>query len=75
MKPQFVCPSYTLAGGVVMEQDTQKIKIEQHTFVGSIWFAGWLFTVGFLHLISWKGLLALILWPYYLGVTFSHLTH
>ena len=66
--------SYTLAGAS-MDQNTQKIKIEQHIFVGGIWFAAWLFTVGFLHLSFWKGLLATILWPYYLSVTFSHLAH
>jgi len=32
-----------------------KIKIEQHTTSGSLWFAGWLFTIGFLHLSVGKG--------------------
>ncbi|HXZ33556.1 MAG TPA: hypothetical protein VEH30_14870 [Terriglobales bacterium] len=58
-----------------MEQNTQKIKIEQHSFLGGIWFAAWLFTIGFLHLSFWKGLLAIVLWAYFLGVTFSHLAH
>jgi hypothetical protein len=44
-----------------------KIKIEQHTFSGAVWFASWLFTVGFLHLAFWKGVLAIIIWPYYIG--------
>jgi hypothetical protein len=34
---------------------------------------GWLFTIGFLHLDFWRGLLAVLLWPYYMGVTFSPL--
>ena len=51
----------------------QKIKIEQHTFTGSAWCAAWLFTIGFLHLGFWKGVLALLLWPYYLGSHFSAL--
>jgi hypothetical protein len=34
---------------------------------GPVWFAGWLFTLGFLKLAFWKAILALILWPYYLG--------
>ena len=38
--------------------------------MGSIWFIGWLYTIGFLHLAFWKGLLALVVWPYYLGVFF-----
>ncbi len=49
----------------------EKIKIEQHTFSGVLWFVGWLFTIGFLHLTFWKGVLALVIWPYYMGVTFS----
>ena len=36
-------------------EDKQKIRIEPHTFMGSVWFAGWLFTIGFLHLTFWKG--------------------
>jgi hypothetical protein len=34
---------------------------------GLIWAIGWLFTIGYLHLHVWKGLLAIIIWPYYLG--------
>jgi hypothetical protein len=49
----------------------EKIQIEQHSFVGSLWFAAWLFTIGFLHLHFWKGVFAILLWPYDLGVTFS----
>jgi len=53
----------------------EKIKIEQHTFTGGLWFAAWLFTIGFLHLGFWKGVFAIVLWPYYLGVHFSALAH
>lgn len=35
-----------------------------------LWFIGWLFSIGFLKLTFWKGVLALIVWPYYLGVFF-----
>ncbi len=49
----------------------QKIKIENHVFTGGIWLIGWLFTIGFLHLSFGKGLLALALWPYYLGLQFA----
>ena len=54
-----------------LEEPMQKIKIEQHTFIGTVWFAAWLFTIGFLHLSFWKGVLALVLWPYYLGANFA----
>jgi hypothetical protein len=49
----------------------ERIRIEQHSFMGSVWFAGWLFTIGFLHLTFGRGILAIVLWPYYLGVAFS----
>ncbi len=45
----------------------EKVRIEQHSSAGLFWVAGWLFTIGFAHLTFWKGFLALILWPYYLG--------
>ena len=51
----------------------QKIKIEQHSFTAFSWFAAWLFVIGFLHLSFWKGVLAIALWPYYLGVYISAL--
>lgn len=34
---------------------------------GVIWFMGWLFTIGYAHLTFWKGVFALVIWPYYLG--------
>ena len=34
---------------------------------GLFWFAGWLFALGYLQLGFWKGVLALLIWPYYLG--------
>ena len=48
-----------------------KIRIVQHTFIGGLWFAAWLFTIGFLHLSFWRGVLALVLWPYYIGLYVS----
>jgi hypothetical protein len=33
-----------------------------------IWFAGWLFTLGFAQLVWWKAILGLVVWPYYLAV-------
>jgi hypothetical protein len=41
----------------------EKIKIEQHSFPGAIWFIGWLFTIGYLNLSFGKGVLALALLP------------
>jgi hypothetical protein len=55
------------------QKHQQKIKIEQHTFTGGLWFAAWLFTIGYLHLSFWKGVLALIIWPYFIGTHASTL--
>jgi hypothetical protein len=38
---------------------------------GSIWAIGWLFTIGYLQLTFWRGVLAIVIWPYYLGVAFG----
>jgi uncharacterized membrane protein len=46
----------------------EKIRVTNHSLTAFSWFAGWLFAIGFLHLSFWKGILAIILWPYYLGV-------
>ena len=35
---------------------------------GMLWFAAWLFTIGFAHLGFWKAVLALLIWPYFIGV-------
>ncbi len=50
-----------------------KIKVEQHTFSGALWVIGWFFTIGLLHLSFWKGVLAVIIWPYYIGNAVSPL--
>jgi hypothetical protein len=55
--------------------NTERIRIEQHSFAGVVWFWAWLFTIGFLHLTFWKAVLGLVLWPYYLGVALGPLLH
>jgi hypothetical protein len=58
----------THATEVVKLGGSQRIKIEQHSFVGTLWFGAWLFTIAFVKLSFWKAVLALVIWPYYLGV-------
>ena len=53
----------------------EKIRIEQHSGTGLLWFGAWLFTLGILHPGFWKGVLALVLWPYYLGAQVSTWLH
>jgi len=35
--------------------------------IGPIWFIGWLFTIGYVNLVWWQILLAIVVWPYFLG--------
>ena len=51
----------------------EKIRVEQHSALGGLWFAGWLFTIGYLKLSFWQGVLALVMWAYYLGDHFTPL--
>jgi hypothetical protein len=50
-----------------------KVRVEQHSVGGTIWFVGWLFTIGFVPLGFWKGVAAVLLWPYFLGQVVSAL--
>ena len=45
--------------------------VSQQNSLGILWIMGWIFTIGYLRLSFWKGVLALIIWPYYLGASFS----
>jgi hypothetical protein len=49
----------------------ERVRIEQHSSIGLLWCAGWLFTIGYLKLTFWKGVLAIIIWPYYIGAHFA----
>lgn len=37
-----------------------------------LWFIGWLFSIGFLRLSFWRGVLAIIVWPYFIGKRYAH---
>ena len=37
------------------------------TWIGPIWFIGWLFTIGYANLEWWQIILAIVVWPYFLG--------
>lgn len=51
-----------------MSDSSSSKPIRVDTGAGIFWFIGWLFTIAFANLIWWKALLALIIWPYYLGL-------
>lgn len=50
------------------ESSRPKSIVLQTPAAGMLWFGGWLFTAGFAHLVWWKVLLGLCVWPYFLGV-------
>ncbi len=52
-----------------MADKKQTIHVDAVTRSAHLWFIGWLFTIGFSGLSFWKGLLAVVIWPYYLGST------
>ncbi len=41
------------------------------TVSAPLWTIGWLFTVGWLELTFWKGVLAILIWPYYIGAALA----
>ena len=51
----------------------QNVKVEQHVFTGGVWIAAWLFTVGWLQLSFWQAVIAIVIWPYYVGAFVSAL--
>lgn len=50
----------------------EPIVISNQGFCGAFWVIGWLFSIGYLNLSFWKGVLGLIIWPYYLGAKFGN---
>ena len=34
---------------------------------GLFWFAGWLFTIGYVPMEWWKIIVGIVIWPYFLG--------
>lgn len=49
----------------------RRVSSVQTTNSAGLWFAGWLFTIGFLRLTFWKAVLAIIVWPYFLGAALA----
>jgi hypothetical protein len=50
---------------------SERIKISQSLSLGGLWFTGWLFSIGFLKLGFFQGLIGLLVWPYFLGAHFA----
>lgn len=52
-------------------ENIDKVIVTQGDALGSLWAIGWLFTIGYLGLSFWKGVLAIIVWPYYIGKKYA----
>ena len=55
----------------VMSERPRSYGSAPNGIAGMVWFAGWLFTIGYLKLAFWKGVLGLVVWPYFLGASFT----
>lgn len=51
----------------------ERIKVIHTGTSGLLWVAGWLFTIGYMKLSFWGGALALLIWPYHIGVAVATL--
>ena len=51
------------------EEDERKrwYRRRSATLIAPIWFIGWLFTIGYAGLVWWQIILAIVVWPYFLG--------
>jgi hypothetical protein len=47
------------------------VRVDQSGAVVIVGIWAWLFTIGYLHLTFWKGVLAIVLWPVYIGWALS----
>ena len=50
---------------------SKTVKLEHHGPLGITWFMGWLFSIGFLKMGFGKGVLAIFIWPFFLGAHFA----
>jgi hypothetical protein len=50
------------------QNESRNPTVNTGSMVGALWSIGWMFTIGYANLIWWKALLALVIWPYYLGL-------
>jgi len=56
-----------------MADDTRvKVRVESGGWIGAVWFWGWLFTLGYLHLPVPQSVWAIAIWPFYLGRHWGH---
>jgi hypothetical protein len=53
------------------EEKEEKKRWHHHhhspALAGTMWFIGWLFTIGYAHLVLWQIFAGIVIWPYFLG--------
>src|SRR5690242_11618377 len=68
------CPHSLVPGRATGEDDVSE-NVRVHASGGGIaaplWFAAWLFTIGYLKLSFWKAVAAFFVWAYFLGNTMA----
>jgi hypothetical protein len=54
--------------------DVSRNRGQARTVVTTVpfWLIGWLFTLGFTQPTFWKGVLDILIWPYFLGRALIH---
>ena len=52
----------------VVKPQQQGITVRATSSLGGVWLIGWLFTISFAKLVWWKGVLGILVWPYFLGL-------
>ena len=43
-------------------------NVQTGSLAGMIWTIGWMFTIAYANLLWWQTLLAILIWPYFLGL-------
>ncbi|MGA9398132.1 MAG: hypothetical protein WBV22_07715 [Anaerolineaceae bacterium] len=51
-----------------MSEANKTVWVDRGSQFGIVWVIGWMFTIAFAKLIWWQALLALVIWPWYLGL-------
>ena len=53
--------------------EKSKVRVHGSKGGGACWLVGWMFTIGYVRLSFWQGVLAMVIWPWYLGRALSAL--
>ena len=66
--PYILVKQDLLEGTMSEDKPNRTIRVDLAGLTGMIWFGGWLFTIAYTNLPFWQAVLALIIWPWHLGI-------